>query len=155
MSYLKPMMTNINLPHLKSDLPVFSFFSQGKEVSSLTHQNANSKVHSLSTNPDIGQYNNILNASPIFYPCSFLSFLASLNNKNYSVIPGSYKLESIFNYSSQNNSKTVFLESGLTNIQLPTSKVQELAKSSQTVQNVVVFGSSSELKSSNTSILKE
>lgn len=113
------MMTNISLPQLSSESTAFSFYSNGKEVNNLTHGSALTKVNEFSSSINIGQYCNVLNASPIFYPSSFLAFISSLSNKNYNIIPGSYKMESIFELSSQNSCNTVFLESGLMDIQLP------------------------------------
>ncbi len=112
-------MTNISLPQLDSQSNVFSFYSNGKEVSSLNHASALNTLNDFSSRVNFGQYSNVLNASPIFYPSSFLAFLASLSNKNYNIIPGSYKLDSIFDLSTQNSCRTVFLESGLMDIQLP------------------------------------
>jgi hypothetical protein len=113
------MMTNISLPQLDSQSNVFSFYSNGKEISSLNHVSALNKLNEFSGKVNIGQYSNVLNASPVFYPSSFLAFLASLSNKNYNIIPGSYKLESIFDLSTQNSCRTVFFESGLIDIHLP------------------------------------
>lgn len=118
LSYLKPMMTNINLPQLKSDSSIFSFYSKGNLVSSLDHENALNKVNKMASHIKIDEYSNVLNSVPIFYPSSFLGFIASLSNRNYNVLPGSYKLETIFNLSQSNQCKTLFVENSLLDIDL-------------------------------------
>lgn len=113
------MMTNINLPQLKPDSSIFSFYSKGNLLNSLNHENALTKVNEMVSHINLDQYSNVLNSVPIFYPSSFLGLLASISNRNYNVLPGSYKLDSIFDLCGSNNCKTVFLESGLLDIQLP------------------------------------
>ena len=89
------MMTNINLPQLKPDSSIFSFYSKGNLLNSLNHENALTKVNEMVSHINLDQYSNVLNSVPIFYPSSFLGLLASISNRNYNVLPGSYKLDSI------------------------------------------------------------
>ena len=146
-------MNNIALPEI-GDKTAFEIYSDNN-VTKLSHQDCLEKINKFSLGNKIN-YANVVNSAPLIYPVNAtLGFLGSLNNKSYSIFPGSYNFNNILKMIEINSAKHLICEESLLGITMSAEKIKQISHVTEKVEQIFIFTADSEIEESNLTSFKE
>lgn len=137
-------MNNIELPDI-GNRTAFETYSENNVIS-YTHQNCLEKINQFSAENKIN-YANVVNSAPLIYPVNTtLGLLGSLNNKSYSIFPGSYNFNNIVKMIEINRANHLICEESLLGITMSQEKIKQISDVTEKVNQITIFKSEGKIE---------
>lgn len=146
-------MNNISLPEI-GDKSAFEIYGDN-EVTKYSHNECLEKINKFSSENNIN-YANVVNSAPLIYPVNAtLGFLGSLNNKSYSIFPGSYNFNNILKMIEINRAGHLICEESLLGITMSQEKIKQISHVTEKINQIYIFASSTNIEENNVKNFKE
>jgi len=146
-------MNNVTLPEI-GDKSAFEIYSDNN-VLKFSHQDCLEKINKFSTENKMN-YTNVINSAPLVYPVNAtLGFLGCLNNKSYSIFPGSYNFNNILKMIEINRANHLICEESLLGISMSAEKIKQICHVTERVNQIYIFTAENQVDESNIKNFKE
>jgi hypothetical protein len=146
-------MNNVALPDI-GDNSAFEIYSDNG-VKKFSHQDCLEKINRFSTENKFN-YANVVNSAPLIYPVNAtLGFLGSLNNKSYSIFPGSYNFNNILKMIEINGANHLICEESLLGLTMSAEKIKLISHVTEKISQIYVFIADNQVDESNIKNFKE
>jgi hypothetical protein len=146
-------MSNVSLPEI-GDKSAFEIYSDNG-VTKFSHQDCLEKINKFS-NENKFNYANVVNSAPLIYPVNaILGFLGSLNNKSYSIFPGSYNFNNILKMIEINGANHLICEESLLGLTMSSEKLKLISHVTEKINQIIVFTADNQIDESNIKNFKE